>query len=107
VQRRLSEHDVDEIVSAYLDGSSIDSLAKRVGVNRTTIISHLDRRGVERRRIVRKMTDRSVRQAAELYRSGASLEVVATRFGVHARTLAREFERAGVQTRPRRGGWSA
>ena len=31
VQRRLSEHDVDEIVSAYLDGSSIDSLAKRVG----------------------------------------------------------------------------
>jgi len=52
VQRRLSEHDVDEIVSAYLDGSSIDSLAERVGVNRTTIISHLDRRGVERRRIV-------------------------------------------------------
>lgn len=37
VQRRLSKHEVDELVSAYLAGSSIDSLAAKVGVNRTTI----------------------------------------------------------------------
>ena len=106
-QRRLSERQVDELCTTYLEGSSIDALAARSGVNRTTIISHFDRLGVKRRKNVRKMTDRLVQQAAEFYRSGASLEVVATRFGVHARTLAREFERAGVQTRPRRGGWSA
>jgi hypothetical protein len=65
VQRRLSEAIVDDLVSAYLDGSSIDSLAAELGVNRTTIISHLDRRGIERRKVVRKMADRSVRQAAD------------------------------------------
>ena len=103
VQRRLSDHDVNELVSAYLEGSSIHAQAARLGVNRTTIINHLDRRGVQRRKVVRKMTDRSVLQAAKRYDSGESLKMVATRFGVDARTLAREFKRAGVQTRPRRG----
>ncbi len=103
VQRRLSEHDVDKLVGAYLDGSSIDALATSIGVNRTTIITHLDRRGIARRRSVRKMTDRSVRQAAKRYEAGESLKVVASRFDVDARTLAREFRRAGIETRPRRG----
>ena len=103
VQRRLSEHDVDDLISAYLAGSSIDSLAARLAVNRTTIITHLDRQGIERRRSVRKMTDHSVRSAARRYESGASLKVVAARFGVDARTLAREFRRAGVPIRRRRG----
>jgi transposase-like protein len=103
VQRRLSNADVDDLVRAYRAGSSIDSLAARLGVNRTTIISHLDRRGIERRRSVRKMTDRSVRQAAKSYAAGESLVQVASQFGVDARTLAREFRRAGVPIRPRRG----
>jgi hypothetical protein len=83
--------------------ASIDSLASQLGVNRTTIISHLDRRGIERRRSVPKLTDRSVRQASERDASGESLEVVATHFDVDAKTLHREFERADVQTRPRPG----
>ena len=103
MQRRLSELDVDELVSAYLAGSPIDSLAVHLGVNRTTIISYLDRRGVERRRSVRKMTDRSVRQAAERYASGESLKAVAAPFDVDAKTLAREFRRSGVTIRRRRG----
>lgn len=103
VQRRLSEHDVNELVRAYLEGSSIEALAARLDVNRTTIIHHLDHRSVDRRKSVRKMTDRSVRQAARLYATGESLQVVAARFGVDARTLAREFDRAGIPTRLRRG----
>jgi transposase-like protein len=99
----LSEPTVDEFVRAYLDGSSIDSLAADLGVNRTTIISHLERRGVERRKSVRRMTDWTVRQAARRYESGESLKVVAARFGVDARTLAREFRYAGVPIRPRPG----
>jgi len=103
VQRRLSERDVDELVTAYLASSSIDSLAAQLAVNRTTIISHLDRRGIERRKSVRKMTDRSVRQAAKRYRTGESLKAIAVQFDVDGRTLAREFRRAGVRIRPRRG----
>ena len=106
VQRRLSELAVDALVSAYLAGSSIDALAASLGVNRTTIFSHLDRRAIERRKSVRKMTDRSVRQAERRYEAGESLNVVAARFGIDARTLAREFRRAGVPIRPRRG-WSS
>lgn len=103
VQRRLSGATVDDLVRDYLAGSLIDSLAAQLGVNRTTIIGHLDRHGVERRKSVRKMTDRSVRQAARRYSSGDSLKAVASRFNVDARTLAREFRRAGVPIRPRRG----
>lgn len=103
VQRRLPEATIDELVSAYRNGSSIDSLAAQLGVNRTTIIHHLDRNGVERRKAVRKMTDRSVQHAATHYRNGESLKKVAARFDVDARTLAREFRRAGIPVRPRRG----
>lgn len=87
----------------YIAGSSIDSLAVHLGVHRTTIIGHLDRRGIERRKIVRKMTGRSVQQAASHYRSGESLKVVAVRFDVDEKTLARELKRAGIEIRPRRG----
>ncbi len=103
MQWRLSETTVNDLVSDYLAGSSIDLLASRFGVSRTTIISHLDRRGVKRKKVVRRMTNRSVAQAAERYLSGESLKAVAARFGVDTRTLAREFGRAGVSIRPRRG----
>ena len=95
---------VDALCSAYLKGVSIDSLAARLGVNRTTIISHLDRSSVKRRKAVGKMTDRSVRQAAKRDESGDSLKVVAARFGVDAKTLAREFTRSGISIR-QRSGW--
>ena len=104
MQRRASEATVDELVVAYLEGLSIDGLAVQFGLHRTTIISHLDRRGIERRRSVRRMTDRSVRQAAKRYETRESLKVVAARFGVDAKTLAREFKRGGIAIR-RRNGW--
>lgn len=72
-------------------------------MNRTTIITHLDRAGIERRRVVRKMTDNSVAMAATRYRDGIPLAIVAKEFDVHARTLAREFRQAGVAIRPRHG----
>jgi len=103
VQRRLARHDIDDLTQAYVEGSSIDALTRRFSIHRTTVISHLDRLGVPRRRTVRTMNDRTVRQAATPYRRGESLKVVATNFGVDARTLARGFSRAGAQTRPRRG----
>ena len=103
VQRRLSKATVDDLVRDYIAGSSIDSLADHLGVHRTTIIGHLDRRGIERRKIVRRMTDRSVQQAASHYRTGESLKVLAVRFDVDEKTLAREFKRADIEIRPRRG----
>jgi transposase-like protein len=103
VQRRLSPADVDDICASYIGGTSIDELARSHGVNRTTIIKHLDRHGVPRRRVVRKMTDALVAEAAVEYLDGRSLATVANRFNVAIRTLRREFSKAGIATRPRQG----
>jgi hypothetical protein len=103
VQRRLSAADVDDICAAYVSGTSIDELARSHGVNRTTIIAHLDQHGVTRRRVVRKMTDALVAEAAVEYLDGRSLAIVANKFNVAIRTLRREFTKAGIATRPRQG----
>lgn len=103
IQRRLSAADIGDLCHLYSDGRSIDSLARQYEVNRTTIITHLDRAGIQRRRVARKMTDDTVATAATRYGQGASLAVVAKEFDVHARTLAREFRQTGVSIRPRRG----
>ena len=103
VQRRLSRGVVDELAHLYVEGASIDALARRYGIHRTTIIAHLDRQGVPRRRVARKMTDTLVALASERYAEGPSLAAVASELGIHPRTLAREFRRAGTPIRARRG----
>ena len=105
MQRRLPAADVDALVGHYRDGSSIDELARRYEVHRTTVIHHLDEARITRRRVIRKMTDESVALAAARYEQGASLAVVASDFGVHQRTLARELRHFGACIRPRRA-WS-
>ncbi|MHB1988526.1 MAG: helix-turn-helix domain-containing protein [Acidimicrobiales bacterium] len=103
VQRRLSAAEIEQLIHLYPQGASIDALACRYQVHRTTVIHHLDRAGIARRRVVRKMTDESVALAAARYEQGASLALVASEFGVHQRTLTRELRRAGASIRPRRG----
>jgi transposase-like protein len=103
MQRRLTDSEIEQVVQQYRHGDSIDRLSRRYGVHRTTVVGHLAREGIARRRVVRKLTDQSVAVAAAQYEAGASLAVVANAFGVHDRTLAREFRRAGVPIRPRRG----
>ena len=103
VQRRLSRAEVEQLIHRYGEGASIDGLARRFAVHRTTVSYHLDRARIARRRVVRKMTGESVARAAARYEQGASLAVVASEFGVHQRTLARELRRAGSLIRLRRG----
>jgi len=94
---------VDELVAAYRGGSSIRELVAQFGVNRTTALEHLKRRGVARRPATRKLTDEQVQEAAEFYRAGNSLVATGEQFGVDGSTIKREFERFGVETRARRG----
>lgn len=103
VQRRLSGTESEELVRRYREGESINGLARELGLHRTTVINHLDRAGVARRRTARKMSDESVARAAVQYQAGASLTTVAERFGVHVRTLAKELRQSGAQLRPRPG----
>lgn len=102
VQRRLSQAEIEQLVDQYRAGASIEMLARRYEVHRTTVMAHLERAGIARRRVVRKLTGQSVAVATAQYETGASLADVASAFGVHDRTLAREFHRTGVPIRPRR-----
>jgi transposase-like protein len=105
VQRPLSDAESTDLIRRYRAGASIDGLARELDVHRSTLINHLDRAGVPRRRVPRKMTNESVARAAARYQEGVSLAVVSNEFGAHARALARELRRAGEPIR-RRPGWA-
>src|SRR5664280_25244 len=103
VQRRLSTVEIRTLAELGRCGLSIDVLATRYCVHRTTVIHHLKAQGVPRRRVVRKIRDDQVTKAAELYASGLSLARVAALFDVHEATLTREFRAASLPIRARRG----
>lgn len=99
-QIRLSDDEVDQMVIDYKSGQPICQLVRMYAVHRTTVLEHLERRGVARRPNVRKLTDGDVNRAAHLYTNGASLVRVGEAFSVNESTIRREFSVAGVQIRP-------
>jgi hypothetical protein len=98
--RRLTPDEVEELLALHATGVMINDLAVLFGISRTTVMSHLDRSGVERRAGV---IERHLTEAAELYSTGWSLANVGRHFNVDAGTVWRAFRRAGVPTRPRSG----
>lgn len=103
VQRRLPNSTIDHLVEEYVGGLTIDALACRYGIHRTTVMTHLEANGVQRRRSIRKLSAADVAEAANRYQSGLSLAAVAKTFNVNEATLTREFYAANFPIRPRRG----
>lgn len=91
------------MLADYVAGHSVAQVSKAYNLHRTTVLEHLEKNGVDRRRHVRKLTDDQVQQASVLYATGSSLVRVAARFDVNEATIRREFTKAGVAVRPRRG----
>lgn len=102
---RLTDAQVSDLIDRYQGGASVNTLASHFGIHRTTVLNHLERRGIRRRRNDRKLTDILVELAGDYYREGHSLAQTGTKFGVDAATIRREFAKRGIQVRPRRG-WS-
>jgi AraC-like DNA-binding protein len=100
VQRRLADTDVDDLVAGDQNGSTIDVLAREFDVHRTTVMDHLDRRGVLRR-TPRRLTDEMVNLATRRYMRGETIDNTAEHLHVSATTLARELRLAGTSIRPR------
>jgi len=99
-QTRLTREQVSELILLHARGVPIDKLASVFDVHRTTVMTHLDRAGVERRTGV---IDRHLNEARDLYQAGSSLARVAERFGVDGETVRQAFKNAGISLRPRRG----
>jgi predicted DNA binding protein len=49
-QHRLTEPEVDRLVSAYQDGAGVRELAQEFNIARSTVHAHLDRAGIIRSR---------------------------------------------------------
>lgn len=103
-QRRLRAADVDALLERYRAGETIMQLAGRFGISRTTVMAHLDRRGVERRAIAKLWDDAALTVAARSYDRGYSLAHVAAEFGLDPSTVANRLRRAGVSIRPDEAG---
>jgi hypothetical protein len=99
-QRRLTGTGIDDLVARYQAGSTIEMLANRFGIHRTTVMAHLERRGIPRRS-ARKLTDEMVAGAAHRYTSGETLAEIAEQLGVAPSTLKRELRLAGIPIRRR------
>ncbi len=92
--------EVDELVTQHERGDD-QRIAHTFGVHRTTVMSHLDGRNVQRLQIVRKMTDEQVAAAARRYGEGLSLTHRRGRVrNVHARTSPASFGFAGPTGTP-------
>jgi len=83
-------------------GNSVLQLAARFNIHRTTVLAHLERNGVPRRRSGPKLSDEDVHQAVVLYRDGLSLKAIGVRFLVAPDTIGKALRRVGVKLRPRR-----
>ncbi|MBL8777322.1 MAG: helix-turn-helix domain-containing protein [Acidimicrobiales bacterium] len=104
VQRRLTTDEVAELVRRYQAGETADLLAAAFQIHRTTVTSHLERNGIQRRGGGRRvLAADDVQVAAELYEGGQSLASIGRQFDVHHTTVANELRQAGVEIRPRRG----
>jgi len=102
-QRRLTPSEITHLAQDYTVGSTANQLAVSYGIHRTTVLKHLEQRGVDRRRTQRVLTNDDVAHAAALYSSGQSLKATGSHFGVDAETIRREFAKASIAIRPRRG----
>jgi len=106
---RLGPADIERLIAAYADGNSVFRLAARFNIHRTTVLAHLGRNGVPRRRMGPKLSDADVDEAAILYRDGLSLELIGHRFLVAPDTVAwalrhvPECSVVGCATNRRRG----
>jgi AraC-like DNA-binding protein len=98
-QRRLRCVDVDALVERYQAGTTIKQLAERFHISRTTVMAHLDRRGVPRRAIAKQWDHETLASAARTYQSGSSLADIAAQFGLDPSTVANRFRRADVPNR--------
>lgn len=98
-QRRLTPEQVDELVQAYRAGGTIKGLAVQFRIHHTTVMAHLDRRGVVRRRRGQVLSQEQADDAVALYQAGWSLHAVAAKIGSDHRVVRESLVKAGVEIR--------
>lgn len=96
---RLSDEDAKALAADYIAGATLEALAKKWNINRSTISLHLNRQGIPRRQSAGVLTDEALGEAARLYRGGASLNSLGQQFGLDPKTVRKRLAASGVAIR--------
>ena len=83
--KRLTDAEIDQLVIAYREGSTVLELAARFDCDRKTVLRFLKLHCVETR--YRRLNEEQIDEAVELYGRGTSLAKLGTRFGVDPKTV--------------------
>jgi transposase-like protein len=100
-QKWLTPEEIVGLVEAYPGGSTIKDLAATYGIHRWTVLEHLKRQGVPRRRS--KLSQVDIDKAIDLYRLGHSMQSIAETIGSNSETVRQRLIKSGVELRARRG----
>ncbi len=96
-QRRLTREQVDQLVTEYQAGDSMQVLALRWELHRTTVAGHLLRTGVPLRR--QGIPNQELEEAVRLYGGGWSCQRLAERYDCDDETVRQALKRSGVKMR--------
>ena len=86
-----------EIVERYQAGEGVTNIARTLSISRDTVITHLNRANVTRRR--RGMNATQINLAVRLYTEGYSLAKVGKRLGFNPSTIQARLRDQGVAIR--------
>ena len=97
VQRRLTPDEVEQLVRDYQAGDSMQQLARRWRLHRTTVAEQLRREGVPVRQ--RGIRAERLNEAIRLYNEGWSCLRLADRYDCDDETVRQALRRANVRLR--------
>jgi hypothetical protein len=100
-QRRLSDVQVHQMTTRYLEGATVYELAVEFDICRSKVSERLKQNGVKMR--LRLPSDHEVYEMVRLYESGLSLAAVGNIVGKSVGTVKRYVMVCGVQTRDTHG----
>ena len=98
-QKRLDPEQVARLIADYRAGELVNDLVNAYGIHRSTVLDHLKRQGVRRRRS--RLTIPDIEKIVGLYASGESVETIAVELRIGATTVRRALVKAGVELRRR------
>ena len=96
--RQLRPAEIDQLVEAFMTGKSVQELATRFEVHRSTIGRHLRERGVDTQPYALRPED--AHTAADLYRAGWTVPQVAKHYSIGNETARARIVAEGAKMRP-------
>jgi hypothetical protein len=100
-QRRLSDVQVQLMITSYLEGATVYELAFEFDVCRSKVSERLKENGVKMR--LQRPSDGVIDEMIQLYLSGLSLVAVGSRIGISPGAVRRYVKEYGVKMRDTHG----